>query len=568
PQLDTGQTVIIRTLYDYVSNNAPLIPFGNILSKQDPELWIEYICELCPIRFYVIGDDITYQNNWAKHMLNYDLEKNKKNDLESPNIWKCLLKGEIKLESIQAIEGLEFYLETVPLLLLDEIKDLPIELSGAIHCADSTLKKRSDSITSKLYQWFKTAVQSQRIKLNNGTVIVTNPGNFNHPIQDLVTPNINDYNYPVLCTQMDIEPYVRHCSQPLVYLNYSDCNEQEKNDALQLIEKDLGNEKFKIIDYSHYPNWRTNPNMLILINEDALYVITIFGTDSAKTDENQLAKRVYDFIPKNRMSEINSQGHLCLRVPETHDYRYLVSYAYIAYVHCTPNEIEKFNELLEKLQNQIGPNYRFATYRNYEFIRNFGLIIDTIKRNSVYYIIVRGSQYESTKGSINREDVVAQSLENYIQANPECTGFVFRYSYEDKTLLRHPTVLIYQKLAIKNLFDSVRCTLLVKQINLVYKQMAFVYDLHCQQSQSDEDKRPVLTIYVSSKAKDSEDKFLEDPIGSDVGTCQNPTKSDTILPEPCHIMSKSLRPYSVPEDVDNNPAGFFEFQTSNDLFDS
>ncbi|CAF1323551.1 unnamed protein product, partial [Didymodactylos carnosus] len=367
---------------------------------------------------------------------------------------------------------------------------------------------------------------------------------------------------------MDIEPYVRHCSQPLVYLNYSDCNEQEKNDALQLIEKDLGNEKFKIIDYSHYPNWRTNPNMLILINEDALYVITIFGTDSAKTDENQLAKRVYDFIPKNRMSEINSQGHLCLRVPETHDYRYLVSYAYIAYVHCTPNEIEKFNELLEKLQNQIGPNYRFATYRNYEFIRNFGLIIDTIKRNSVYYIIVRGSQYESTKGSINREDVVAQSLENYIQANPECTGFVFRYSYEDKTLLRHPTVLIYQKLAIKNLFDSVRCTLLVKQINLVYKQMAFVYDLHCQQSQSDEDKRPVLTIYVSSKAKDSEDKFLEDPIGSDVGTCQNPTKSDTILPEPCHIMSKSLRPYSVPEDVDNNPAGFFEFQTSNDLFDS
>ncbi|CAF1282744.1 unnamed protein product, partial [Didymodactylos carnosus] len=166
PQLDTGQTVIIRTLYDYVSNNAPLIPFGNILSKQDPELWIEYICELCPIRFYVIGDDITYQNNWAKHMLNYDLEKNKKNDLESPNIWKCLLKGEIKLESIQAIEGLEFYLETVPLLLLDEIKDLPIELSGAIHCADSTLKKRSDSITSKLYQWFKTAVQSQRIKLN------------------------------------------------------------------------------------------------------------------------------------------------------------------------------------------------------------------------------------------------------------------------------------------------------------------------------------------------------------------------------------------------------------------
>ncbi|CAF1135646.1 unnamed protein product [Didymodactylos carnosus] len=480
PQLNTGQKVIIRTLYDYVSNYKRLIPFGCELSKQDPELWIEYICELCPIRFYVIGDGIAYQNNWDKQMITYDLEKNKKNDLESPNIWKCLLKGEIKLESIQAIEGLEFYLKTVPPLLLDEIKSLASELSGAIHCADSKLNERSNSVTSKLYQWFKTAVQSQRIKLN----IVTIPANFKLPIQALDRPNINDYNYSVLCTQMDIEPYQRHYSQPFVYLNYSDCNEQEKNDALQLIEKDLGKEKFKIIDYSHYSDWRTNQNILTLINEDVLYVITIFGTDSAKTDENELAKRVYDFIPKNRMSEINSQGHLCLRVPETHDYRYLVSYVYIAYVHCTPDEIEKFNELLEKLQNQLGPNYRFATYRNYEFIRNFGLIIDTIKRNSVYYIVVRGSKYESTEVPMNHEDIVAQYLENYIQASAECKGFVFRYSYEDKTLLKHPTVLIYQKLAIKNLFDSIQHTLIMRQINLAFNQMAFVYNLHCQPLQS------------------------------------------------------------------------------------
>ncbi|CAF1511556.1 unnamed protein product [Didymodactylos carnosus] len=347
--LDQG-TIIIRTLYDYVSNYELLLPFGYQLAKQNSQLFIETLCKLCPIRFYIIGNDVTFKNTWAKDMMDYDLKNHKVNDLDIPNVWRCLQSESFKIdiENIRAIEGLEYQLKQIPVLFLEEIEknDLSGDFLKLIKCADSTLKKRSDDVTRFLSNWFNTAVNLKQILIK--TEIVSDPENFTLPTVSLIASNIVDYS--VVCTAMDIRPYIRHSLRPLVYLNYFQCTESEKTKSFELIKNICGS-KYELITCSRYYNWKTNSNILDLIKEDCIYFINIYGTDLDEATENQvaeysLAKKICSSVPNSQMTTITPTNRLRLHDPRTHDYRYIASNVYIAYLHCTEEEIQKIRRTI------------------------------------------------------------------------------------------------------------------------------------------------------------------------------------------------------------------------------
>ncbi|CAF1129176.1 unnamed protein product, partial [Didymodactylos carnosus] len=186
-------------------------------------------------------------------MMDYDLKNHKTNDLDIPNVWRCLQSESFKTdtENIRAIKGLEYQLKQIPVLFLAEMEnnDLSGDFSKLIKCVDSTLNKRSDDVTQFLSN----------------------------------------------CTNLD------------------EANENQ------------------VAEYS-------------------------------------LAKKIYLSMPNSQMTTIAPTNQLRLHDHHTHDYRYVASNVYIAYVHCTEEEIQKSEEQLIKLKDELGSKYRFATYENYKFL--------------------------------------------------------------------------------------------------------------------------------------------------------------------------------------------------------
>ncbi|CAF1622459.1 unnamed protein product [Didymodactylos carnosus] len=192
-----------------------------------------------------------------------------------------------------------------------------------------------------------------------------------------------------------IRPYILYSYRPWIYINYRNCTKEQKTSESQLLEHALG-EKFHITDYEKYkyPNSDIPTiSRLTLLDEDCMCFIDICGNDNNCTTENTFAQKLYDFVHRKRLVTIDSTGQL--QFPNIIDENFcnVTSHICVIYVNCTKDEIQTFEEHFNELKTQLGPNY-LIVYPDKYAIRNIDELLDTIKRNSVYYMIVRGTADE------------------------------------------------------------------------------------------------------------------------------------------------------------------------------
>ncbi|CAF0981795.1 unnamed protein product [Didymodactylos carnosus] len=102
---------------------------------------------------------------------------------------------------------------------------------------------------------------------------------------------------------------------------------------------------------------------------------------------------MYSSRTSKRLVTIDSTGQLQFLYITDEKFCNVSSRICVICVNCKKDEIQTFEEHFNELKTQLGPNY-LIVYPDKYAIRNIDELLDTIKRNSVYYMIVRGTADE------------------------------------------------------------------------------------------------------------------------------------------------------------------------------
>ncbi|CAF1138508.1 unnamed protein product [Didymodactylos carnosus] len=107
-------------------------------------------------------------------------------------------------------------------------------------------------------------------------------------------------------------------------------------------------------------------------------------------------------------------------------------------------------------------------------------LLDAVKRNSVYYMIVRGTADECLDS-----DNISENLENYLQHCDESKKDIVRYSFETNTSCKHPTMLPDHIPYIREELNKAEPHVILQQMNLLFSEMQKLYDRHCESNKTD-----------------------------------------------------------------------------------
>ena len=156
--------VLLRTLSEYtqIDDTYNKLPYGKeFFELENPALVCSWLRRLCPIRFYLCGNEKEIVDEWSNLMIQHEIDQPNPFWINDDNWFTLLVNEQAPVqEQVKWNFAKKFAADSRTQQLLPlKVKDLPddIRFQSALRRVTKTFDERAASITAKLLNWYENS---------------------------------------------------------------------------------------------------------------------------------------------------------------------------------------------------------------------------------------------------------------------------------------------------------------------------------------------------------------------------------------------------------------------------